>query len=84
MTQVEQDLGTKLDWVAVDQFNAERLHTQILLRGGDDPGDKLVIAREYISHGLCERASELVTLDLGPVPIMRSRRGCATMSTRNG
>lgn len=66
MTQVEQDLGTKLDWVAVNHFNTERPHTHIVLRGVDDRGDNLVIAREYISHGLRERASELVTLDLGP------------------
>lgn len=66
MTQVEQDLGTRLDWVAVDHFNTERPHTHIVLRGVDDQGDNLVIAREYISHGLRERASELVTLDLGP------------------
>lgn len=66
MAQVEQDLGTKLDWVAVDHFNTERPHTHIVLRGVDDRGDNLIIAREYISHGLRERASELVTLDLGP------------------
>ncbi|TKV41678.1 conjugal transfer protein TraI [Sphingobium sp. MP9-4] len=66
MTQVEQDLGTKLDWVAVDHFNTGRPHTHIVLRGVDDQGDNLVIAREYISHGLRERATELVTLDLGP------------------
>ncbi|GAY19632.1 relaxase/mobilization nuclease RlxS [Sphingobium fuliginis] len=66
MAQVEQDLGTRLDWVAVDHFNTERPHTHIILRGVDDQGDNLIIAREYISHGLRERASELVTLDLGP------------------
>jgi type IV secretory pathway VirD2 relaxase len=66
MTQVEQDLGTRLDWVAVDHFNTERPHTHIVLRGVDDQGANLIIAREYISHGLRERASELVTLDLGP------------------
>lgn len=66
MTQVEQDLGTKLDWVAVDHSNTERPHTHNVLRGVDDRGGNLVIARECISHGLRERASELVTLDLGP------------------
>ena len=66
MTQVEQDLGTKLDWVAVDHFNTDRPHSHIVLRGVDDRGDNLIIAREYISHGLRERAAELVTLDLGP------------------
>jgi type IV secretory pathway VirD2 relaxase len=66
MTQVEHDLDTRLDWVAVDHFNTERPHTHIVLRGVDDRGDNLIIARDYIAHGLRERASELVTLDLGP------------------
>lgn len=66
MGQIEQDLGTRLEWVAVDHFNTERPHTHIVLRGVDDQGGNLIIAREYISHGLRERASELVTLDLGP------------------
>src|SRR3546814_15211843 len=72
MAQAEQDMGTKLDWVAVDHFNTERPHTHIVLRGIDDRGDNLIIAREYISHGLRERASELVTLDLGPRKIGRA------------
>ena len=66
MTQMEADLGTKLDWVAVDHFNTGHPHTHIMLRGVDDRGENLIIAREYISHGLRERAAELVTLDLGP------------------
>jgi type IV secretory pathway VirD2 relaxase len=66
MTQMEQDLGTKLDWVAVDHFNTGHPHSHIMLRGRDDRGENLVIAREYISHGLRERAAQLVTLDLGP------------------
>ena len=37
-----------------------------MLRGVDDTGQNLIIAREYISHGIRERAAELVTLDLGP------------------
>jgi len=66
MAQMEYDLGTKLDWVAVDHFNTAHPHTHIMLRGGDDTGKNLIIAREYISHGIRERAAELVTLDLGP------------------
>lgn len=66
MSQAEADLGTKLDWVAVDHFNTERPHTHIMLRGVDDQGQNLIIAREYISHGFRERAAELATLDLGP------------------
>ena len=66
MTQAEQDLGTKLDWVAVDHFNTGHPHTHIMLRGVDDTGRDLIIAREYIANGFRERAAELVNLDLGP------------------
>lgn len=66
MTQMEADLGTKLDWVAVDHFNTGHPHTHIVVHGRDESGQDLVIAREYISHGLRERAEALVTLDLGP------------------
>jgi len=66
MAQMERDLGTKLDWVAVDHFNTGHPHTHIILRGKDDRGEDLVIAREYISHGMRQRAVEIATLDLGP------------------
>lgn len=66
MAQMEEDLGTRLDWVAVDHFNTGHPHTHIIVRGRDDRGENLVIARDYISSGLRERAAELVRLDLGP------------------
>src|SRR3546814_8743641 len=52
MTRMEEDLGTKLDWVAVDHFNTGHPHTHIILRGRDEKGADLIIARDYISHGL--------------------------------
>ena len=66
MAQMEEDLGTKLDWVAVDHYNTGHPHTHIILRGKDDRGKDLIIAREYITHGMRERAAEIVSLDLGP------------------
>ena len=66
MTQMEEDLGTRLEWVAVDHYNTGHPHSHILLRGVDQNGDNLVIARDYIGRGLRERAAELVELDLGP------------------
>lgn len=66
MTRMEEDLGTRLDWVAVDHFNTGHPHTHIIMRGKDELGQDLVIARDYITHGLRERACELVDLDLGP------------------
>lgn len=66
MAQVEQDLGTKLDWVAVDHFNTGHPHSHVIVRGKDDRGKDLIIAREYMTQGLRARAAELVDLDLGP------------------
>src|SRR5262245_12261867 len=62
----EQDLDTKLDWVAVDHFNTGHPHTHIVIRGKDDRGQTLVMARDYIGHGVRARAQGLVTLELGP------------------
>jgi len=66
MAQAEKDLGTKLDWVAVDHFNTGHPHSHILVRGKDDRDHDLIIAREYITKGLRQRAVDLVNLDLGP------------------
>jgi len=75
MGQAEKDLGTKLDWVAVDHFNTGHPHTHVLLRGKDDQDKNLIIAREYIAKGLRARATDIVNLDLGPrtdLEIMRA------------
>jgi type IV secretory pathway VirD2 relaxase len=66
MAQVERDLDTKLDWVAVDHHNTGQPHTHIVIRGRDDMGQDLVITKDYMSHGLRQRARELVSLELGP------------------
>jgi len=65
MTQVEKDLGTKLDWVAVDHWNTEHPHVHIILRGRADDGQDLVIARDYIKEGMRNRAQHLITQELG-------------------
>jgi type IV secretory pathway VirD2 relaxase len=66
MARIEEDLGTRLDWVAVDHFNTGHPHTHIVVRGRDHLGKDLVIARDYLTTGIRERACELVDLDLGP------------------
>ena len=66
MSRMEQDLNTKLDWVAVDHHNTGHPHTHIIVRGKDDLGKDLVIARDYITAGVRERATEIVSFDLGP------------------
>lgn len=66
MAKMKQDLDTKLDWVAVDHYNTGHPHTHIIVRGRDDQGKDLIIAKEYITSGIRERAIEIVSLDLGP------------------
>ena len=66
MSQVEADLGTRLDWLAVDHYNTGHPHSHVVVRGKDERGRDLIIARDYIAHGMRERAAEIVTLDLGP------------------
>ena len=66
MADAERDLGTKLDWIAVDHWNTDNPHIHILLRGRADDGRDLVISRDYISRGFRARAEERVTLELGP------------------
>ena len=65
MKQMEADLGTKLDWIAVDHHNTGHPHTHVLVRGITDDGKTLNIAGDYIAYGIRERASEIVTLELG-------------------
>jgi type IV secretory pathway VirD2 relaxase len=66
MADAERDLRTKLDWVAVDHWNTDNPHVHVLIRGRADDDQDLVISRGYISRGFRERASERVTLELGP------------------
>lgn len=66
LAQMERDLDTKLEWVAVDHFNTGHPHTHIVIRGRDGQGRELVMARDYIGYGVRARAQALVTLELGP------------------
>ncbi|MDF2621191.1 MAG: hypothetical protein K0S00_3850 [Xanthobacteraceae bacterium] len=66
MQRMESDLGTRLDWIAVDHHNTGHPHSHILVRGVLDDGRILNIAGDYIAHGIRHRASELMTLELGP------------------
>ncbi|MHB1648671.1 MAG: DUF3363 domain-containing protein, partial [Cuniculiplasma sp.] len=66
MRRMEADLGTNLEWVAVNHWNTDNPHTHVVLRGKDDTGKDLIISRDYIAQGMRERASELATEWLGP------------------
>ncbi|NKI70243.1 DUF3363 domain-containing protein [Collimonas pratensis] len=66
MAHMEADLGTRLDWVAVDHWNTDNPHTHVVLRGKDNTSKDLIISCDYIGEGMRNRASELATEWLGP------------------
>ncbi|MDM0037410.1 DUF3363 domain-containing protein [Variovorax sp. J22G21] len=70
MHRMEIDLETRLDWVAVDHWDTDNPHTHIVLNGrtgGPASGrEDLVIAPDYMAHGMRLRASEIATEWLGP------------------
>jgi hypothetical protein len=59
MLQMAQDLGTKLDWVAVDHVNTGHPNSHIVIRGKDESGKDLVIAQDYVTDGVRLRARVL-------------------------
>ena len=79
MQRMTTDLETRLDWVAVDHWDTDNPHTHIVLRGragdGRGKGQDLVIAPDYMAHGMRIRASELATEWLGPRTELDIRQG---------
>jgi len=78
MGRMEQDLGTRLEWIAVDHWDTDNPHTHLIIRGRDESDRDLIIAREYLTQGLRLRAGELATEWLGP----RSEREIQVSLTR--
>ncbi|MGH7812395.1 MAG: relaxase/mobilization nuclease domain-containing protein [Candidatus Binataceae bacterium] len=64
--QMERDLGTKLQWVAIDHHNTDDAHVHLLVRGVRENGSALQISRDYLRRGMRGRSQEIVTKELGP------------------
>ncbi len=87
MAQMESDLGTRLDWLAVDHHNTGHPHTHIVIRGKDADGKDLIISPEYIKQGLASRAQDIVTERLGPrrdLEIAQARQSEVTLDRFTG
>lgn len=66
MGGLEQKLGTKLEWLAVDHWDTDNPHTHVLVQGKRGDGQDLFIPSRLISSGIREHAQEIVTRVLGP------------------
>ncbi|HJV33477.1 DUF3363 domain-containing protein [Geomonas sp.] len=75
VNQMEKDLGTKLTYLAANHGNTDNPHIHLIIRGKDEKGKDLLIARDYLSHGIRGRASELATKELGHRSELEIRRG---------
>jgi type IV secretory pathway VirD2 relaxase len=65
MERVEKDLGTDLEWVAVEHHNTEHPHVHVVVRGLRSDGAGLRMSRDYIQQGIRSAAEHLCTRQLG-------------------
>ena len=79
ISEMEKDLGTRLEWVAADHYDTGQPHTHIVVRGKRDDGTDLMMPKDYVSRGIRMRAQELVEIELGPVPQIEGRERYARM-----
>jgi hypothetical protein len=67
IAQMERDLGTRLEWTAIDHHpETENHHVHVLLRGIRDDGRELKLDRDYIASGIRELSQSLIEKELGP------------------
>ncbi|HXX67215.1 MAG TPA: DUF3363 domain-containing protein [Polyangiaceae bacterium] len=66
MARVEEDLGQRLEWAAVNHHDTGHAHAHVVLRGVDRDGFEVRLDRRYMFHGLRWRAQTIATEELGP------------------
>jgi type IV secretory pathway VirD2 relaxase len=65
MANVERQLGTKLQWVAVNHFNTDNPHAHVVIRGRTERGQVLRLPREFVKQGFRQIAQGVATEMLG-------------------
>ncbi|MGA6970385.1 MAG: DUF3363 domain-containing protein [Candidatus Binatus sp.] len=65
VAQMERDLGTRLEWAAIDHHDTDNPHVHILIRGITEAGNALSIDRNYIKSGIRDRSQEIASRELG-------------------
>jgi type IV secretory pathway VirD2 relaxase len=68
VAKMEEDLGSKLEWAAIDHHDTSHPHVHIAVRGVDEDGRPLRLPREYVRSGIRARSQELLTQTLGHRP----------------
>jgi hypothetical protein len=65
MERMGKDLGTDLEWVAVEHHNTEHPHAHVVVRGVRSDGTGLRMSRDYIQQGIRSAAERLCTCQIG-------------------
>jgi len=73
-----EDLGTALEWVAVEHHNTEHPHVHVVVRGVRSDGQSLRLSRDYVRQGIRSIAADLCTRQLG----YRTQRDAAEAERR--
>ncbi len=76
--QMGEDLGTELEWVAVEHHNTEHPHVHVVVRGVRGDGQSLRLSRDYVKQGIRSIAQDLCTRQLG----YRTQRDAAEAERR--
>jgi type IV secretory pathway VirD2 relaxase len=63
--QMETDLGTDLEWLAVEHHNTEHPHVHIAIRGVTTACESLRLSRDYVQHGIRGIAEDRCTRQIG-------------------
>ena len=63
--QMESDLGTDLEWIAVAHHNTEHPHLHMVIRGVRSDGQPLQLKRDYVKHEIRDIAQDICTRQLG-------------------
>ena len=63
--QMEKDLGTELEWAAVEHHNTEHPHVHMVVRGIRSDGGSLRLSRDYVQQGIRSVVEDLCTRQLG-------------------
>lgn len=66
VAEMERDLDTRLEWIAIDHHNTDDTHVHLLVRGVREDGRPLEIDREYLKRGIRELSERLIERELGP------------------
>jgi type IV secretory pathway VirD2 relaxase len=65
ISQMEIDLGTRLEWIAAAHFNTEHPHVHVAVRGVAAEGRPLRLSRDFIREGIRHITEDLCTRQLG-------------------